>query len=146
MFKMPAPTLPSVFTQLGYEVICQRFGVYHLRRQATEGAPYFNGIGLLFIAEQQPRHAAEVCLFTVNACEPETGRPLPGVSVELMQRQWGDLDARRLLESGLDVVRIVRDADTFGRFAGERTIRRPGDAARARYVLEMESGDVVCLN
>ena len=111
-----------------------------MQRHAESGELLFDGIGLFF-GEAQLAEGPEIRLFLVNRIDSG----LSEARIAEVQALWGDLDARRLEESGLEPIVLARDEDVFGSPGVVYEAPRPGGAG-TRYMVHMASGDLVCLN
>lgn len=133
-------TKSTVLAQMGFTVGAMRHGVYQLRRfDGPNNEMSFDGVGL-FLGRVPPAGTAEICLYVFNALGI---RREPGVLNRLLET-WGDLDARRLEESGIPGVLVDNTAQVFGAVREDGLVLERPTAGRQRHAALMESGDVVC--
>lgn len=121
----------SLFDFLGFQVQSVRNGVYRLHNPASDQMTY---IALLYSPEvvAPPQAALQVFMLEV-----------PQSAADAAQAQWGNLDARRLGESGILPIDIQWGPIENGAI---QPVTYPRDDGRARHGVRLFSGDVVCYN
>lgn len=128
-----APTL----TSMGFLVADQQCGVYRLQRyEGPHDVLSFTGVGLFF-SPLPIKEARVVYFFEADATD---SRDNPA-ALDALVGNWGDLDARRLGESGICGIKI--DAAHFGHYLKDVTLERPRDG-RYRHAALMSSGELIC--
>lgn len=132
-------TNPTALVKMGFTVGAMLHGVYQLRRfEGPNNEMTFDGVGL-FLSRAQPAGAGEVLFYEYNALAV---RREPGAMNRLLET-WGELDARRLEESGIRGT-VVDAAELLGAVTEDGQVLPRPTPGRMRHVAIMESGDVVC--
>lgn len=121
----------SLFSFLGLTVQSELNGVYLLHNPGAAGMTY---IALLFSPEivKPPQVALQLFMLEV---------PLAGADVA--QRQWGELDARRLAESGITPLELAWGPIESYAIKQRTFLRSDG---RTRHAVELSPWDIVCYN
>lgn len=139
---IPDVSQTSVLLQMGFKVISIQYGVYHLQQfEGENGALSFDGVGM-FVSPHPVSSDKPVMFFEFNGIAFSSDEK----AFSNLIRNWAELDARRLEQSGVYGVPIPRHQDHFGHVAKDlQALARPcGD--RFRMYALMESGDVICYN
>lgn len=130
-------TQDSVLRKLGFEILDIVNGVYRLRASSA-GKVTFDGVGLL-LAKSKMTEAPAVFFCELNAAD---GQYADGA--DMMLENWQNLDARRLIDSGVNAMPI--DASHFGKIMQDDVKTERPNGMGIRYMTLMETGDVICHN
>lgn len=128
-----------VLTGMGFKVCAVKYGVYQLKRfNGPAGELTFDGVGI-FVSLKPVADTDVVYFFEFNAISFKDDLP----AFNRLLANWGDLDARRLEESGITGV-PVSAVELFGAVVhDDLPIERP-TAGRWRSTALMASGEVIC--
>jgi hypothetical protein len=129
---MSSTEFPSALTALGYQVLSLELGVYVLQPSADDDDRV---VALMLAASPPSGQELQVELYL----EPV---PADVAAIEIVE-VWQLLDARRFEESGL-TPRLLELGPIAPGAVEAKTYARPDGTCR--HVLELQSGDVVCLN
>lgn len=127
----------TIFEALGYSVVSQENGVYHLQYTDTDGNSQANVVALLFASAQLSADNRQVKLFA-----QEVPAETPPARIVY---HWQMLDARRLEESGLMPLELELSADQVSGPLPALTHTRPNGVS-IRHVVKLTTGEIVCYN
>lgn len=128
----------SVLHKLGFEILDIVNGVYRLRATSEDGKVTFDGVGILW-AESKVTVSSVVHFCELNAVG---GQHFDGA--EMMLENWQNLDARRLISSGVASMPIL--TSHFGQLVEDNVQLERPNGLGARYIARMETGDIICYN
>lgn len=129
---MSSTDFSSALSALGYQVLSLELGVYVLQPSAEVDDRV---VALMLAAGPPTSTALRVALFV----EPV---PADVAAIDIVE-VWQELDARHFEESGL-TPSLLELGPVSSDMVIEKTYARP--AGGCRRVLELPTGDVVCLN
>lgn len=127
----------TIFGALGYSVVSQEHGVYHLQYVSTDGEQKVDVVALLFASAPLSAENRQLKLFTQ---EVPAGTPPARIIYH-----WQMLDARRLEESGLMPLELEVNAGQVAGALPEMTHTRPNGVS-IRHVVQLSTGESVCYN
>jgi hypothetical protein len=132
---MSTTTTPttSVFESLGYQVMSRERGIYVLRNSKNPAAPAAVALLLAPYPAAVPTLPVKLFLQRVPA----------GVPAEAIVAHWGELDARRFEETGLDPT-LLELGPVADEVLEQLVFERPEGGKR--FAVKLPAGDVVCFN